>query len=117
VAGGNVDVSAVQLITSAEIGYSFNVEAETLPVDAQVVGGPLTGQPRAINRVILDLHDTLSVSVNGTALVIRQVTNNFSDPRAGCHRQGRVPFAWVQCTIQQLRLHKRHRYLCKLTVL
>lgn len=81
VTGGNVDVSAVQLITSAEIGYSFNVEAETLPVDAQVVGGPLTGQPRAINRVILDLHDTLSVSVNGTALVIRQVTNSFSDPR------------------------------------
>jgi len=81
VAGGNVDVSAVQEITSAEIGYSFNVEAETLPVDAQVVGGPLTGQPRAINRVILDLNSTLSVSVNGTALVIRQVTSNFSTAR------------------------------------
>tara|TARA_R110000822_G_scaffold80361_4_gene191544 strand:- start:6436 stop:9003 length:2568 start_codon:yes stop_codon:yes gene_type:complete len=81
VAGGNVDVSAVQTITSAEIGYSFNVEAETLPVDAQVVGGPLTGQPRAINRVILDLNSTLSVSVNGTALVIRQTTSNFSTAR------------------------------------
>jgi len=81
VAGGNVDVSAVEEITSAEIGYSFNVEAETLPVDAQVVGGPLTGQPRAINRVILDLNSTLSVSVNGTALVIRQVNSNFSQDR------------------------------------
>ena len=81
VAGGNVDVSAVQEITSAEIGYSFNVEAETLPVDAQVVGGPLTGQPRAINRVILDLNSTLSVSVNGTALVIRQVNSDFSTAR------------------------------------
>ncbi len=81
VAGGNVDVSAVEEITSAEIGYSFNVEAETLPVDAQVVGGPLTGQPRAINRVILDLNSTLSVSVNGTALVIRQVNSNFSTDR------------------------------------
>ena len=81
VASGEVDVSAVQLITSAEIGYSFNVEAETLPIDAQVVGGPLTGQPRAINRVILDLNSTLSVSVNGNALVIRQVTNNFNNPR------------------------------------
>ena len=81
VAGGNVNVSAVQTITSAEIGYSFNVEAETLPVDAQVVGGPLTGQPRAINKVILDLNSTLSVSVNGTALVIRQTTSNFSTAR------------------------------------
>ena len=81
VAGGNVDVSAVEEITSAEIGYSFNVEAETLPVDAQVVGGPLTGQPRAINRVVLDLNSTLSVSVNGTALVIRQVNSNFSTAR------------------------------------
>ena len=81
VAGGNVNVSAIQEITSAEIGYSFNVEAETLPVDAQVVGGPLTGQPRAINRVILDLNDTLSVSVNGNGLVIRQVTDDFSTDR------------------------------------
>jgi len=78
VASGNVDVSAVQEITSAEIGLEFNVEFETLPIDAAIQGGPLTGNPRRVNRVILDLVDTLSVSVNDKKLVIRQVTDDLS---------------------------------------
>lgn len=78
VASGEVDVSAVALITSAEIGYKFDVVAETLPIDAQVAGGPLTGQPRSVNRVILDLLDTLSVSVNDKELIIRTVLDDFS---------------------------------------
>lgn len=78
VANGNVDVSAVEEITSAEIGYKFDVELETLPIDANIGNGPLTGNPRMINRVILDLVDTLSVSVNGKKLVIRQVTDDLS---------------------------------------
>jgi len=78
VAGGNVDVSAVSEITSAEIGYKFNVEAETLPLDAQVTGGPLTGEPRSVNKVILDLLNTLSVSVNEKEVVIRRVGDDFS---------------------------------------
>ena len=53
VASGNVDVSAIQEITSAEIGFDFNVEAETLPLDASVSNGPLTGEPRSVNRVWL----------------------------------------------------------------
>jgi len=81
VASGNVDVSAVQEITSAEIGFDFNVEAETLPLDAQVTNGPLTGEPRSVNRVVVDLLDTLSVSVNDKKLVIRTVTDDFSQAR------------------------------------
>ncbi len=81
VASGNVDVSAVKEITSAEIGFDFNVEAETLPIDAQVTAGPLTGEPRSVNRVIVDLLDTLSVSINEKRLVIRTVTDDFSQDR------------------------------------
>lgn len=82
VASGNVDVSAVQEITSAEIGFQFNVEAETLPIDASVGAGPLTGEPRSVNRVIVDLLDTLSLSVNDKKLVIRTVTDDFSQERS-----------------------------------
>ena len=78
VASGNVDVSAVQEITSAEIGLSFDVEAETLPIDANVANGPLTGDPRSVNRVVLDLLSTLSVSVNQKPLIIREVLDDFS---------------------------------------
>jgi hypothetical protein len=81
VASGNVDVSAVQTISSAQIGFDFNVEAQTLPIDAQVQGGPLTGEPRAVSRVVVDLIDTLSLSVNNKNLIIRQVTDDFSVAR------------------------------------
>lgn len=76
VAGGNADLSAVKLSTSAQIGYRFIPEIKTLPVDGAVPGGPLTGRPRKITMVTLDLEETLSVSVNGTELVIRTVQQN-----------------------------------------
>ena len=81
VASGNVDVSAVKQSTSAEIGTKFDVELKTLPIDASIQGGPLTARPRKISLVDLDLNDTLSVSVNGTAMVIRNVNFDPSNPR------------------------------------
>lgn len=78
VASGNVDVSDVQEIDEAQIGFDFNVEAKTLPIDAQIGGGPLTGEPRSVNRVVVDMLDTLSLSINDKNLVIRQVTDDFS---------------------------------------
>jgi Fe2+ transport system protein FeoA len=59
-----------------QIGYRFIPEIKTLPVDGAVPGGPLTGRPRKITMVTLDLEETLSVSVNGTELVIRTVQQN-----------------------------------------
>lgn len=81
VAGGNVDVSSVDTITSAEIGFEFNVIAETLPIDGEIKGGPLTGQPRSIHKVVLDVSNTLAVSVNNQDLVIRSVTDDLSASR------------------------------------
>ena len=82
VSGGNVDVSSVDSsISSAEIGFKFDVTLKTNPIDAQVADGPLTGQPRTVQRVVLDLNNTLSVTVNNTNLIIRQVTDDMSQPR------------------------------------
>ena len=78
IASSNADVSSVKASTSAQIGYQFTPELKTLPIDASVPGGPLTGQPRKITRVILDLEDTLSVSVNGTDLILRTVQQDQS---------------------------------------
>jgi hypothetical protein len=81
VASGNVDVSAVKASTSAEIGYKFTPELKTLPIDAQMQGGPMTARPRRISMVDLDLNNTLSVSVNGTSMIIRNVTFDPSQAR------------------------------------
>jgi hypothetical protein len=81
VSGGEIDVSSVKASTSAQIGYKYIPELKTLPLDAAVAGGPLTGRPRKITLVTLDLESTLSVSVNGTNLIIRNVTFDPSLPR------------------------------------
>ena len=82
VSGGNVDVSSVDSsISSAEIGFKFDVTLKTNPIDAVVADGPLTGEFRTVQRVVLDLNNTLSVTVNNTNLIIRQVTDDMSQPR------------------------------------
>jgi hypothetical protein len=79
VASGNVDVSSVDSsLTTVEIGYKFNVELTTNPIDASAGNGPLTGTPRSLGSVYLDLNSTLSCSVNGTSLIIRNVTDDLS---------------------------------------
>lgn len=87
VANNEVDVSAVKpTSTAAEIGYRYVPEIITLPIDAQVQGGPLTGEPRKITKVVLDLYQTGSVSVNGTSLQLRSVTHTVGsaiDPITG----------------------------------
>ena len=77
-----IDVSAVSTTSSAEIGFGYTGVLTTLPLDAQVDGGPLTAEPRQITRVNLDLVETLSVSVSsgGTAvpLILQSTTDDFS---------------------------------------
>ena len=89
VSGGQIDASSVKTgITQAFIGYAFTPTLKTLPIDAQIAGGPLTGEPRQIPKVTLDLFETLAVSVSGPNttsttrdLVIRNVTDDMSADR------------------------------------
>ena len=79
VGSGNIDVSAVDnTLSSAEIGFKFDVTLTTNPIDTMSQSGPMTGEPRSMNKVILDLSNTLSVSVNNNNLIIRQVTDDLS---------------------------------------
>ena len=79
VSSGNVDVSAVDnTLHTAEIGFNFDVNLITNPIDAPTAGGPLTGIPRGVTSVFLDLNNTLSASVNGTNLIIRNVNDDLS---------------------------------------
>ena len=83
VSGGNINVSSVDAsLSSVEIGYNFDVELKTNPIDAQVTNGPITGIPRGIGTVYLDLNNTLAAKVNNTALIIRNVTDDLSQQLA-----------------------------------
>jgi len=86
IAGGQIDASSVKSgITQAYIGYAFTPTIKTLPIDAAIQGGPLTGEPRQIPKVVLDLFQTTAVSVRGPNdtstvrdLIIRNVTDDMS---------------------------------------
>jgi|14_taG_2_1085336.scaffolds.fasta_scaffold00541_6 hypothetical protein len=82
VASGNVDTSAVQQATTAFIGYQFNPILKTLPIDQLVQGDSMTGRPRKIDMVTLDLLETLSVAVNNKNMILRNVNDDFSLGRA-----------------------------------
>ena len=76
---GEVDVSAVKdSVTAAYVGYQFNPILKTLPIDIFISGDSLTGRPRKIDMVTLDLLDTLSVAVNSKNMVLRNVNDDFS---------------------------------------
>ena len=82
VGSGNIDVSAVDnSLQKAEIGFKFDVTLTTNPIDTVGQSGALTGEPRSLNKVIVDLNATLSCSVNSKNLIIRQVTDDLSQDR------------------------------------
>ena len=82
VGSGNIDVSAVDSsLQKAEIGFKFDVTLTTNPIDTVGQSGAITGEPRSLNKVIVDLNATLSCSVNSKDLIIRQVTDDLSQDR------------------------------------
>ena len=49
--------------TGVSVGFNYTPELETMPIDAETDTGPLTGLPRRIVRCIIDVADTLDVSL------------------------------------------------------
>ena len=82
VSGGNIDVSDTDSsLSSAEIGFKFDINLKTNPIDVVAGNGPVTGRPRSIGRVVMDLSDTLSITVNSREFFPRDVTDDFSVAR------------------------------------
>lgn len=70
-------------VDTIDVGYAFEFEIETLPVNMTLPNGPTFGLPKRINRVIAALDTTLAVSISGNRLELRQVTDDFStEPQA-----------------------------------
>jgi len=64
--------------TGLKIGFNYDTEVETMPIDKELPEGPLTGLPRRISRAIVDLNSTLDMTIKAAdstskALVIQQV--------------------------------------------
>tara|TARA_R100001440_G_scaffold36344_1_gene55459 strand:- start:8824 stop:12246 length:3423 start_codon:yes stop_codon:yes gene_type:complete len=74
---GKIDVGDYSVdYSGGYIGFPFTATAKTQSLDALVQGGPLTGRPRRITKVVADLQDTKSVVINGTKMLPKYVNNS-----------------------------------------
>jgi len=84
VASAQIDVSgAKDNVSTGFLGYSFTPLLKTLPIDSYGtrLGVQMTGMPRKLTNVVLDLVDTMSISVNSNDLITRNVTDDMSTNR------------------------------------
>lgn len=75
-AAGELEID--EAVDNIVVGYGYDFEIETLPVEVQLQTGPTTGLIKRINKVIVGLDTTLALSISGTRLLLRQVTDDLS---------------------------------------
>ena len=64
----NGEVSIPSGYSRVEIGLGFNVNVISNPIDVMLGEGSVTGDPRGVSSIIVDLENTRSVKVNNRAL-------------------------------------------------
>ena len=67
------------LSCGVDIGLDFTVEVDTFSPDASATKGQLTGLPRKIAKIILELSSTYNVTVNSNDVVLTTASINTSD--------------------------------------
>ena len=65
--------------SAVDIGLDFTVEVDTFSPDASATKGQLTGLPRKIAKIILELSSTYNVTVNSNDVVLTTASINTSD--------------------------------------
>jgi len=64
--------------TACDIGLDYSITLETLPIDATIQGGQLTGLPRKIGKSVIELSSTYNVQINSNDVVLTETTLNTS---------------------------------------
>ena len=76
--GGQLTLSSGFDTTTITVGFDYELNVETMPVEIALPSGSLQGKPKRISKVILGLNSALATSVSGNKLVLRQVTDDLS---------------------------------------
>lgn len=69
-------------ITTINAGLNYTPTLKTMPVEYQASDGQFNGDPKRINRVMVNLRDALAISIEGEYLRIRKVTDDLSNDRS-----------------------------------
>ena len=77
--GGVLELSSGFDTTTITVGYDYEVEVETMPVETVLSSGSLQGKPKRISKVVLGLNSALATTVSNNRLILRQVTDDLSN--------------------------------------
>jgi hypothetical protein len=66
-------------VTTVQVGLDYTPDCKTLPPIVQSQAGPIIMRQRRIAKIFLLIDSTLSMTVNGTELIVRQVTDDLSE--------------------------------------
>jgi len=92
---GSGNLTLTDAVTDVEIGLNYTPTLTTLPPEFQLANGVSIGQKRRVVRVVLDLNESLDVKTKGTNLLIRRVTDDFSEePSAITERKEVYLLGW-----------------------
>ena len=64
--------------SAIDIGLDYTITLHTLPIDATIQGGQLTGHPRKIGKSVVELSSTYNLKINSNDVVIVNPTLNTS---------------------------------------
>jgi hypothetical protein len=76
---GSGNITLLTAVASILVGYNFDIEIRTLPVDITLADGPYTGRWKRIASVILFLDKTYSVSVSNNVLSVNSAGGNSTE--------------------------------------
>lgn len=69
--------------TGVNVGFNFTPILETMPIDKEIDTGPLTGQPRRINKAIIDISGGLDVNMKASDLTSKELIIQQADFNIG----------------------------------
>ena len=74
----NGNVSFDTPISACDIGLLYSPTVHTLPIDATIQGGQLTGHPRKIGKAVVELSSTYNIQINSNDVILTTVSLNTS---------------------------------------
>jgi hypothetical protein len=93
-------------VNTISVGFRYEFEIKTLPVNLELATGNMLGLPKKINRVFLGLEDTYACTVQGNRLVIRNTIDDLEEvptPKTGTQEFYLLGYSRdAQITISQL---------------
>ena len=77
-ANSRITLTSAPFPTGTRVGFNFTPVLETMSIDKEIDSGPLTGQPRRVNKAIVDISSGLDITMkaqdlSAKELVIQQV--------------------------------------------